>query len=205
MLAVARYPSRGDSGIDGSGALYEVAVTAIPLPEWRAAFLRPPARLMSTWYTRLSDVSGSARPLCTSEQTSSGDAFVMSRIRLKTFPGSFPILLRRARRYFLRKQWGQNPGVGRVEVVFLQPADRDQHNLFHFRRTRCDVPTAEPLAQRVKSLFGKTPVVEVEPVGPRFLRNIRDRIGLSQSDDFDLNPEFLEHLAPEARLDDIVA
>jgi Amidohydrolase family len=106
---------------------------------------------------------------------------------------------------FLRKQREQNPGVGRVEVVFLQPADRDQHNLCHFRRTGFDAPTTESLAQRSKSLFGKTPVVEVEAVGPRFLRNIRDRIDLRQSDNFDLNPDFLEHLAPEGRLDDVVA
>jgi hypothetical protein len=32
----------------------------------------------------------------------------------------------------------------------------------------------------------------------RFLRHVRNRIDLSESDDFDFNPEFLEHLAPEA-------
>ena len=51
----------------------------------------------------------------------------------------------------------------------------------------------------------KTPVVEVETIGLRLLRHVRNGIDLSQSDDVDFNPEFLEDLAPEARLDDVIA
>ena len=35
------------SNIEGAESLFEVLLTAIPSPEWRAAFVRPPARLTS--------------------------------------------------------------------------------------------------------------------------------------------------------------
>ena len=38
------------SDIEGTESLYEVLLTAIPSPEWRAAFVRPPARLTSAQY-----------------------------------------------------------------------------------------------------------------------------------------------------------
>ena len=37
--------------IEGGDALYEVELTRAPSPVWRAAFLRPPARLTSRTYT----------------------------------------------------------------------------------------------------------------------------------------------------------
>ncbi len=84
-------------------------------------------------------------------------------------------------------------------------AERDQHNLSHFRRTWLDAPAAEPLAQRAESLLGKTPVVEVKTIGPRLLRHVRNRIDPGQSEDLDFDAELLENLAPEARLDDVIA
>jgi hypothetical protein len=35
------------SDINGTESLYEVLLTVLPSPEWRAAFVRPPARLTS--------------------------------------------------------------------------------------------------------------------------------------------------------------
>jgi len=35
----------------GDLTLYEATLSAVPSPEWRAAFLRPPARLVSVEYT----------------------------------------------------------------------------------------------------------------------------------------------------------
>ena len=38
------------SSLEGTEYLFEVLLTAIPSPAWRACFVRPPARLTSTRY-----------------------------------------------------------------------------------------------------------------------------------------------------------
>jgi hypothetical protein len=38
------------SGLEGNESLFEVLLTAIPSPEWRAALVRPPGRLTSVRY-----------------------------------------------------------------------------------------------------------------------------------------------------------
>ena len=38
------------SDIEGTESLVEVLLTAIPSPEWRSAFVRPPGRLTSSQY-----------------------------------------------------------------------------------------------------------------------------------------------------------
>jgi hypothetical protein len=38
------------SGLEGNESLFEVLLTAIPSPEWRAAFVRPPGRLTGVRY-----------------------------------------------------------------------------------------------------------------------------------------------------------
>jgi hypothetical protein len=35
------------SEVDGTDALYEIALTAAPSPAWRAVFLHPPTRLLA--------------------------------------------------------------------------------------------------------------------------------------------------------------